>query len=255
VKIYYELAKYQVFSIEEAKKLTGNKKTAYSQLNRLMKKGWVKKIRKNIYSAVNPTTGQIVATRYQIACAITDSAYISHQSAFEFYGLANQVFFQVYVSSETKFNHFFYDNLTFKYVSSRMKEGVVEAKNTTGVKITDLERTVVDSIKDLNKIAGLDELLNCLQVINYLDEKKLKKYLDIYNTRGLYQRVGYLLDNYRKEMQLSKDFFEYCKSKIGKSRRYLMSDFKKESFYNREWELMVPKRLFKLTNQEGETLV
>lgn len=255
MKIFYELAKHPVFSIEEAKKLTGNKKTAYSQLNRLMKKGLVKKIRKNIYSAVNPTTGQIVATRYQIACAITDSAYISHHSAFEFYGLANQVFFEVYVSSETKFNHFFYDNLTFKYVSSRMKEGVVEAKNTTGVKITDLERTVVDSIKDLNKIGGLDELLNCLQVINYLDEKKLKKYLDIYNTRGLYQRVGYLLDNYRKEMQLSKDFFEYCKSKIGKSRRYLMSDFKKESFYNREWELMVPKRLFKLTNQEGETLV
>ena len=255
MKIFYELAKHPVFSIEEAKKLTGNKKTAYSQLNRLMKKGLVKKIRKNIYSAVNPTTGQIVATRYQIACAITDSAYISHHSAFEFYGLANQVFFEVYVSSETKFNHFFYDNLTFKYVSSRMKEGVVEAKNTTGVKITDLERTVVDSIKDLNKIGGLDELLNCLQVINYLDEKKLKKYLDIYNTRGLYQRVGYLLDNYRKEMQLSKDFFEYCKSKIGKSRRYLMSDFKKESFYNREWELMVPKRLLKLTNQEGETLV
>jgi len=255
VKIYYELAKHPVFSIEEAKKLTGNKKTAYSQLNRLMKKGLVKKIRKNIYSAVNPTTGQIVATRYQIACAITDSAYISHHSAFEFYGLANQVFYEVHVSSETKFNHFFYDNLTFKYVSSRMKEGVVEAKNTTGVKITDLERTVVDSIKDLNKIGGLDELLNCLQMINYLDEKKLKKYLDIYNTRGLYQRVGYLLDNYRKEMQLSKDFFEYCKSKIGKSRRYLMIDFKKESFYNREWELMVPKRLFKLTNQEGETLV
>lgn len=255
MKIFYELAKHPVFSIEEAKKLTGNKKTAYSQLNRLMKKGLVKKIRKNIYSAVNPTTGQIVATRYQIACAITESAYISHHSAFEFYGLANQVFFEVYVSSETKFNHFFYDNLTFKYVSSRMKEGVVEAKNTTGVRITDLERTVVDSIKDLNKIGGLDELLNCLQVINYLDEKKLKKYLDIYNTRGLYQRVGYLLDNYRKEMQLSKDFFEYCKSKIGKSRRYLMSDFKKESFYNREWELMVPKRLFKLTNQEGETLV
>jgi predicted transcriptional regulator of viral defense system len=80
-----------------------------------------------------------------------------------------------------------------------MKEGVVEAKNTTGVRITDLERTVVDSIRDFNKIGGLEELLHCLEDIHYLDEKKLKRYLDIYNTKGLYQRVGYLLDHYKKE--------------------------------------------------------
>lgn len=89
---YTELAKYPVFSIEDTKRLTGNEKTAYSQMNRLMKKGFVKKIRKNIYSVVNPTTGQVVATRYQIACAITGTAYISHHSAFEYYGLANQVY-------------------------------------------------------------------------------------------------------------------------------------------------------------------
>lgn len=150
---------------------------------------------------------------------------------------------------------YLYDNLTYKYVSSRMKAGVVEAKNTTGVRLTDLERTVVDSIRDFNKIGGFEELFNCLQRIHYLDEKKLKKYLDIYDTQGLFQRVGYLLDHYRKEMQLSEAFIEYCKSKIGKSRRYLMSDLKEESYYNSEWGLMVPEGLFEVTDQEGEILV
>ncbi|NLK28988.1 MAG: hypothetical protein GX306_11705 [Clostridiales bacterium] len=128
----------------------------------------------------------MVATRYQIACAITNTAYISHHSAFEYYGFANQVFYEVYVSSETKFNHFDYDNVTYKYVASRMKEGVVEAKNTTDVRITDLERTVIDSIRDFNKIGGFEELINSLEGVHYLDEKKLKRYLDIYNTQGLY---------------------------------------------------------------------
>jgi len=241
--VYIELAKYPVFTIDEVKKLTGNVKTAYSQLGRLMKKNLVKKIRKNIYSVVNPTTGQLVATRYQIACAITDTAYISHHSAFEYYGLANQVFYEVYVSSERKFNHFEYDHLTYKYVASRMNEGVVEAKNTAGVKITDLERTMIDSIRDFNKIGGFEELLNCLERIHYLNEKKLKLYLDIYDTQGLYQRAGYLLNHYRKQMQLSKEFIEYCKEKIGKSRRYLVSEAKGDSFYNSEWELMVPEGL------------
>jgi len=255
VNVYTELAKHPVFTIEDVKKLTGNEKTAYSQVDRLMKKGLVKKIRKNIYSVVNPTTGQVVATRYQIACAITDTAYISHHSAFEYYGLANQVFYEVYVSSETKFNHFEYGHTTYKYVASRMSEGVVEVKNTTGVKITDLERTVVDSIRDFNKIGGFEELLNCLEGIHHLDEKKLKRYLDIYDTQGLYQRVGYLLDHYRKEMQLSKEFIEYCKDKIGKSRRYLVSELKGESSYNSEWELMVPEELFEITDQGGDVLV
>ena len=146
-----ELAKLPVFTIKDVKKFEGNEKTAYTQLNRLMKKERVRKVRKNIYSVVNPATGQLVATRYQIACAITDTAYISHHSAFEYYGLANQVFYEVYVSSETKFNHFEYDHVTYKYVASRMSEGVLEAKNTTGVRITDMERTVVDSIRDFKK--------------------------------------------------------------------------------------------------------
>lgn len=253
--VYTELAKYPVFAIDHVKKLTDNEKTAYSKLNRLMKKGLVKKIRKNIYSVVNPATGLIVATRYQIACAITNTAYISHHSAFEYYGLANQVFYEVYVSSETKFNHFGYDHVTFKYVASRMKVGVVDAKNTTGVRITDLERTVIDSIRDLNKIGGFEELINCLESVHYLDEKKLKRYLDIYNTQGLYQKAGFLLDHYRKEIQLSKEFLEYCKSKIGKSKRYLVSEAKENSYYNSEWELMVPEGLFEITDQGGDILV
>ena len=253
--VYNQLAKYPVFTINEVQKLTGNSKTAYSQLDRLMKKGLVKKVRKNIYSAINPVTAQIVATRYQIACAVTDTAYISHHSAFEYYGLANQVFYEVYVSSETKFNTFEYDHVTYKYIASRMQEGIVEAKNTTGVRITNLERTVIDSIRDYNKIGGFEELLNCLEGIHYLDEAKLLRYLKVYNIQGLYQRVGYLLQHYQKEIQLSNDFIDCCKQKIGKSRRYLLNESIDGSTYNREWELMVPEGLFEITEQGGDMLV
>ena len=243
MELFKELAKHPIFTINDVKKFSNNEKTAYTQLDRLMKKKMVKKIRRNIYSVVNPTTGQLVGTRYQIACAITDTSYISHHSAFEYYGIVNQVFNEIYVSSKTRFNHFEYDGVTYKYVASRIEEGVVEAKNTSGVRITDLERTVIDSVNDFNKIGGLEELLNCLERIQYLDDKKLKYYLDIYGTQGLYQRVGYLLNNYQKGMQLSGDFIDYCKSKIGKSSRYLINEIKEDNSYNSEWKLMVPINL------------
>ncbi len=244
--VFTKLAKYPVFTIDDVKKFTDNEKTAYSMMNRLIKKEQVKKVRNNIYSVVNPTTGLLVATPYQIACALSDTAYISHHSAFEYYGLTNQVFYEVYVSSETKFNHFEYDQVTYKYIASRMKEGVVIAKNTTGVRVTDLERTVVDSVRDFNKIGGFEQLITCLENIHYLDENKLKKYLDIANTQNLYQRIGFFLDYYKDGMQISEDFINYCKSKIKKSKRYLVSEAIEDNYYVREWGLMVPKGLFEI---------
>lgn len=252
--VFTEMAKYPVFTIDDVKRLTGNKKTAYSKMNRLLKKGQIKKIRNNIYSVVNPTTGDIVANRFQIGCALTSTAFISHHSAFEYYGLSNQVFYEVYISSETKFNRFTYGNMTYKHVKSKMNEGIIQAKNTIGVRITDLERTVIDSIRDLNKISGYEELLNCLESVHYLDEAKLKHYLDIYNTQGLYQKVGYILNIYRNDMQLSEGFIEYCRNKIGRSRRYLVNNTKENSYYNRDWELMIPKDHYAITEFRGEEI-
>lgn len=136
-----------------------------------------------------------------------------------------------------------------------MQDGILEAKNTTGVRITDLERTVIDSIRDYNKIGGFEELLNCLEGIHYLDEANLLRYLKVYNIQGIYQRVGYLLQHYQKEMQVSNDFIDCCKEKIGKSRRYLLNESIDRSTYNREWELMVPEGLFEITEQGGDMLV
>lgn len=254
MEVYKQLARYPVFTIKEVERLTGNIKTAYSQMDRLMKKDLVRKVRVNIYSPVNPVTRQIAATRYQIACAITDTAYISHHSAFEYYGLANQVFNEVYASSDTRFKNFVYENISYRYVASRICEGISSAKNTTGVKITDMERTVVDSIHDFNKIGGFEELTGCLENIHYLDEAKLLKYLEAYNNKSLYQRTGFILQHYKNEMQISADFFKKCKDRIGSSRRYLVNELTDNNIYNSEWQLMVPEDLFEITGQRGDVL-
>lgn len=237
---YRYLAKLPTFSISHVEELTQNRKTAYSLLDGLMKKGLVKKVKSNIYSAIDPSTGQVYANRYQIACAITYTAYISHHSAFEYYGLANQVFYEVYVSSKTRFNPFEYENIDYKYIASRMDEGVVEAKNTLGIRVTDLERTVIDSINDFNKIGGFEELLNCISGIHYIDETKLREYLDIYDRQVLYQRTGYILNQFKAEMKLSDEFINYCKERVGSSRRYLINDLKEKNLFDKEWNLMVP---------------
>ncbi|MGV8147180.1 MAG: hypothetical protein ACLKAK_12075 [Alkaliphilus sp.] len=83
----------------------------------------------------------------------------------------------------------------------------------------------------------------------------MRVYLDAYDTQALYQKTGFLLEHYRKDVLLSQEFIDYCKQKIGKSRRYMLSETDEKSHYNSEWELMEPEGLFKITEQGGDMLV
>lgn len=249
---YAELSKMNTFSMDDVYNLVGNKKTASSLVLRLSKKGLVKKIKNNLYTCVNVADGSVIASRYHIACGINETAYLSHHSAFEYAGIANQVYYEVYVSSIQKFTDFEFEGITYKYVASKTDAGVVMPKNTQGIRVTSLERTVVDSIKDFEKIGGLEELLNCISSIHFLDEKMLIAYLDAYNMQFLYQKTGFILEHYKNELQLSDGFIDYCKTKTGKSTRYLTKD---SGTYCNDWRLIVPDGLFGMTEQGGNPLV
>ena len=249
---YAELAKLNTFSMSDVCNLVGNKKTASSLILRLSKKDLVKKIRNNLYTCVNVADGSVVASKYHIACAISKTAYLSHHSAFEYAGMANQVYYELYVSSKTKFNDFEFEGIAYKYVASKLHTGIIVPKNTQGIRVTSLERTVVDSIKDFEKIGGLEELLNYISSIPYLDKGQVVDFMDAYNMQFLYQKTGLILGHFRNELNISDEFIDYCKSKIGKSTRYLTKD---SSTYCNEWRLVVPDNLFTMTEQGGVPLV
>lgn len=249
---YAELSKMNTFTMADVCGLVGNKKTASSLVLRLSKKGLVKKIRNNLYTCVNVADGSVIASRYHISCAINETAYLSHHSAFEYVGIANQVFYEMYVSSSKRFSDFEFEGITYKYVVSKLEDGVVAPNNTKGIRVTSIERTVIDSIKDYEKIGGLEELLNCISAIPYLDENQLTVFLDAYNMQFLYQKTGFLLEHYNNELQISDQFIQYCKSKTGKSTRYLTKD---GGTYRAEWKLVVPDGLFEMTEQGGVPFV
>lgn len=249
---YKQLLKMGCFSREDVAKITGNIRTADSVLYSHKKRGMVASVRRNLFTAISLETGESVCSPYQIASFVTEDSYISHHSAFEYHGMANQVFSQVYVSSSSKFNDFEFDGKQYKRIVSKTNEGV---KTIGKVRVTDIERTVVDSIKDFSKIGGLEELLRCLAMVTYVSEEKLKRYLQIYDSCILWQKSGYILSHY-PNMKMSKEFIEFCRRNGGKSVRYLYEELKFEDpIYLKEWGLFVPKDMMKLVDEGGEALV
>ncbi len=233
---YTELSKLITFNVNDVISLTGNINTAKSMINRLQKKQLVKKIRNGLYSCVNLATGEIIANKYQLASAITKNSYVAFHSALEYYGYANQNYYVMYVASESKFNNFEFDNIHYKYVHSKSQLGVDFAKNIENVLISNLERTIIDSIFKFEKIGGLEELVKSLEMITKLDEKKLVLYLEIYNSKFLYQKSGYLLTTYT-QVNLSSAFVGLCLERSRGSVRYLENNT--TGTLNKEWNLII----------------
>ena len=242
MNLYFELLKKPVFHVEDVNKFYNNLDSARSAIKRLMKENMVVKIRNDMYTCISGETGQPGPNRFQIACSITPTSYISHHTAMEYYGITDQVFYEVYVSSETFFRDFEFDGYTYHYVMSKGSDGIATPAFSGGIRVTTPERTMIDSIKDMDKISGMEEVIQDISCMKKLQEKRLLSYLEHLSNQFLYQKTGFLLSEQKEQLGLSDDFFKECQDKIGKSKRYLSRDLA-DGVYNDRWRLVVPQQL------------
>ena len=101
-----------IFKYEDIKEFYPNVAAFYAFVARASKRGELKQVKRGIYALVNPSTGNIFATKFQIASHLFDDAYFSYHDALEYYGLANQAF----VSYFTYLTHVYVDDVDFEDV-------------------------------------------------------------------------------------------------------------------------------------------
>lgn len=246
MELYKELAALRCFTHSDMIRLTGSESAAQWQIKNYLKKGYIERVRRDLYAVISMETEQPIPSRFEIASRIADDAYISHHSAFEFYGYANQVFYDVYFSTEKKVRTFEYDDLHYQPVVWRGSVGVTETNN--GVRVTLPERTVIDSIADFPRIGGLEELLRCIALVPSLDERKLLEALAAYGRGQLYQKAGYILESYKDELALPEAFFSECMTRSSTSKTYLF-DRQDDFVLHEKWLLYAPKDLGKLVDK------
>ena len=235
----------KLFTLKDVSALTGNESTAKSLLASGTYNATICHIRTNLYAVTDLATGQCAANKFEIASNISETACVAYHSAMEYHGLGHQLFNEMSVISDSTFRTFEFEDITYIRRQSKIKEGVIVPVMNSKVRVTNLERTVIDCIDRIKYAGGLEELLNNFTSVAYIDETKLKTYLDAYGKSSLYQKAGFLLSKYKKQWQLSAGFFHHCKAHIGQSTRYL-TDVGDNSAYVSEWRLCVPKNMSNL---------
>lgn len=240
---YQDLAEKLVFNVDDSLKFFNNASAAYSAIKRFEKKGFIKKVRNNLYVAINPATNTPFANKYQIGSSINSSSYVSYMTAFEYFGFQDQVKNICYVSSYQRFNAFEFEGVTYKCVPIKVKEGVFTPPYTQKIRVTNVEKTLIDSIKKIGTNVSLEELINCVEFISVLDETRISEYLKAYNVQSLYQKSGYLFSLMNKKFKFSNNFFSAIKKNIKKGVVYLSEDAKFNGIFDKTYKIIVPKWL------------
>ena len=250
MKYYYDLAMLGVFTLKEAISIIGKENNAKQYLSRAVKQKYIRRIKQDLYVAIDLSNGSDLVNRYQIACKINDGCFIAYHSAFEFYACYNQVFNEVQVASNKRFMEFDDKYLTYKFFLSNIN---TQVETINGVKVTSIERTIVDSINMLGKVMDFEELIKCIGMVNSIDENKILELLRVYNKQILYRKVGYILSIFQELFNLSDDFINHCLDYVTKNTYgYISKNELGDLQYISKWKLYGYEDTKKIVNKGGD---
>ncbi len=245
MKHYEKLLQKGCFNREELAELVGTQAAAKMVIYEYQKKGYIERVKRDFYVVISMETKQPVLSRYQLGANLFQDACISHHSAFEVFGYGSQVFYECYVATDSRFTDFEYNGVTYHRVERKPGIEVLQQGN---VRVTSIEQTVVDSIRDFEKIAGLEEVLRCLMLVPGLKEEKILACLKRNENGFLYQKCGYLFEQLQDEFGFSDHFFDECRKHSSGAKRYLMRDVG-ENVFQGKWKLYTPPSLKELTDK------
>lgn len=245
MKYYEDFLDLEVFDLEEAAQVVGNKNNAKVLLNSYLKKGLVKRVRRDLYCFVG-FNSDFSCNRYLIGSKINNTSYIGYHSAFELHGLSHQVSNVVYVFSNIYFKDFEFEGIYYKYSGKGIRNGISRYKMNKAIEYTNLERSIVDCIDRPIFCGGENEIDEILKISPILNEKFLIEYLEAYNKKFLYQKVGFFIEKHQENLNISNLFLKKIEKRIGKTNKYLCEEAKNgNGFLVKRWNLIVPYYLNK----------
>jgi predicted transcriptional regulator of viral defense system len=197
-----KVATKPTFSIEEARRLFP-KDLPPQFLDRLERKGWIRRIKRGRFAVIPLSSGETRAPQlheFLIGMELVSPAVIAYWSALNHHGMTEQIPRTVFVAT----NHHVQKNtretlgITFQIISVQPKKFFGIEKdwiNEQPFFITDKEKTIIDGLDLPKYIGGVGEIAKALaQSWNELNEEKLREYAAKIGNTAVGKRLGFLME-------------------------------------------------------------
>jgi len=235
-------------------------RTSDNLLAKYLKAGRIVRVRRGLYAVVprGVDPDQTPVDAYLLATKLTFDAVVAYHAALQFHGKAYSLWGRFHYMTRRRARPFYFQDLDFVPVQvpesvrglSNMGGGVVEKRHAGGgVRVTTLERTLVDVLHSPEKAGGWEEIWRSLEMVEFFDLDAVVEYAAKLNSAITVARVGFFLEQHHEELMVEDRYLETLHGLGPAQPRYLDSRREPGQLVSR-WNLIVPERVLNRTWQE-----
>ena len=199
-----------IFSAQDVESITGlSPNSARGLTNRLVGKGIATRLKPGLFILVPAELGHArdyLGDPYVVAPEIVGGSeyFISHSSAMDIHQMVTQPQLVVYTTTTQSVRPLFILGTQFRFVRCKPEHffGSVDhwATKTRKIRVSDIERTVIDGLKQSEYCGGFSEIAKGFWMRQQdMDVKKLVEYALMVDIGAVYRRLGYLLELFETE--------------------------------------------------------
>lgn len=256
----HPIFRYETFKSFMKKNGTAREASIRQLLSYYHQKGKIIHIRRFLYG-VAPLRSQQWIDPYLIAANATQDAVLAYHTALEIHNLAYTSFDELVYLTVTPGRGFSFQSQNYRpichskiLINKKQTMFGVEIIEHEGmdIKVTTLERTIVDVLDRPDLAGGWEEVIRSLDHIVTFDAQKLIDYVLLLNKASLVAKIGYFLEQFPKHLSVAKEYLDQLLPYIPKNPYYMEPSLKGkgQGEYIAKWQLIVPNYIIKRAWEE-----
>lgn len=252
-------ASHSVFTHEEfvAAHAEGGRRSEHTSNNSLAQHvaaGRLLRIRRGLYATVpqGVPADTAVVDPYLLATKLTTDAVVAYHAALQFHGRAYSVSNRYPYLTRGRARPFQFRGAEFLPVqllaTLRARPdaggGIVEQRHAGGlVRVTTLERTLVDVLDAPDLGGGWEEIWRSLEAVEFFDVDAVVAYALTLGSALTVGRVGFYLEQHREQLMVEDRHLEALRAHAPAQPRYFERRRREPGKLVARWNLVVPERV------------
>jgi predicted transcriptional regulator of viral defense system len=252
------LARHAVFRFEDfaAAHREGGRKRTSSQavVQQHVRAGNLLRLRRGLYAVVprGSSKRELQVDPFLLASRLAPDAVIAYHAALQLHGRAHSLSRRFTYLTSTRAKPFEFRGGDFVPVPvpptlRRLSDrggGIVEvSRNGLPVRVTTLERTLVDVLDRPRHGGGWEEAWRSLASVEFFDVDAVTDYALKLGSAVTVAKVGFFLEQHREELMLEEDHLARLQERAPSRPMYLERSKREPGKLIRRWNLVVPERV------------
>lgn len=253
MKLNKFFAQHSIFTVCELDEYLGkeNNNTRNALLTYHRRSGRIMPVRRGLYAVVPPgaTPATVPLDTYLLASKMTDDAVLAYHTALEFHGRAYSAYQRFFYlsrrsSQPARFRSYDFKNILMpKALRDKGKESfgvkLVERQGIP-VRVTGLERTLVDVLDRPDLSGGWEEVWRSLESIEYVGLGEVVEYVLLLGKSTTAAKVGLFLEQHKEALFVEDKYLDVLRKHVPRQPHYLERSKRNGGHLLSEWNLIVP---------------